>query len=93
MQSFSAVEVALHFVHQWVINYSSSHHLLADNRGEITSNFFQEVWKLMIIHNSYTMTYRPQANGQVERCNHTILVALRMSLLTTSKNWTSIPTR
>lgn len=77
LKTISAAAVARQLVHHWVFNYGPSIDLLADNGGAFTSKYFQDVYKMMNIHKSYTTTYYPQAKGQVERNNRTFLAALR----------------
>jgi transposase InsO family protein len=47
--------------------------LRRDNRGEFTSNEFQEFLKLHRIHHSTSMLYLPQQNGVVDLLHHTIV--------------------
>ena len=61
--------------------------LLADNGKQFTSKFFLDVCRILKVHNSFTTTYHPQTNGQVERFNRTILSALRAYVNDHPKDW------
>ena len=87
LKTESAAEVARQFVNHWGFNYGPPIDILSDNGGALTSKFFQEVCKLMNIHNSFTTTYHPQANGQVERYNRTNLAALRTYVADHLRDW------
>ena len=87
MKGVSAGEVAKHFVDNWVFNYGPPTDLLADNGKQFTSKFFLDVCRILNIHNSFTTTYHPQTNGQVERFNRTILAALRAYIHDHPKDW------
>ena len=87
MKGISAAEVARHFVRSWVFNYGPPEDLIADNGGCFTSKYFQDVCRIMNVHNSFTTTYHPQTNGQVERYNRTILAALRTYVADHPRDW------
>lgn len=74
--SFTA-EVAQQFVRHWVFDHRQPVNLLADNGEAFTAKFFQDVGKLIKIHNNHAATYHRQANGQVKSCNHAMLAAVR----------------
>lgn len=63
----AAAEVAKHFVNSWVFNFSPPEELIAEHGGCSTSKYFQEVFPIMNVHNSFTKAYHPQANRQGER--------------------------
>ena len=71
LKGVSAAEVAKAFVDHWVFNYGAPKELLADNGKCFTARFFQDVCRILNVHNLFTTTYYPQANGQVERYNRT----------------------
>ena len=83
----SAAEVAKAFVNEWVLNYGPPKNLLADNGKCFTSKLFQEVCRILNIHNLFTTTYHPQANGQVERFNRTIKAVIRSYLSDHPEDW------
>ena len=87
LKSQSATEVAKAFVNEWVFNYGPPLDLLADNGKCFTSKFFQDVCRIINVHNSFTTTYHPQANGQVERFNRTIKSAIRSYLSDHPMDW------
>jgi len=74
-------------VNEWVFTYGPPAELIADNGRQFTSRFFQDVCKILTIHNSFTTTYHPQTNGQVERFNRTILSALRTYIADHPRDW------
>jgi len=87
MKGISAAEVARCFVNEWVFNYGPPKELISDNGGCFTSKFFLDVCSILSIKNNFTTTYHPQANGQVERYNRTILAALRTYVADHPKDW------
>ena len=87
MKGISAAEVAKHFVNSWVFNYGPPEELISDNGGCFTAKYFQDVCKLLNVKNSYTKTYHPQTNGQVERYNRTVLAALRTYVADHPRDW------
>ena len=87
MKGLSASEVAKHFVNEWVFNYGAPKELLSDNGGCFTAKFFQDVCRILNVHNLYTTTYHAQTNGQVERYNRTIKAAIRSYLGDHPKDW------
>ena len=61
--------------------------MISDNSGCFKSKFFLDVSSIPSIKNNFTTTYNPQANGQVERYNRTILAALRTNVADHRKDW------
>lgn len=92
MKGVLVSEFARHFVNDWVFNYGPSIDLLADNGVAFTFKFFQDVCKLMNIHNIFTTTYHTQANGKVKRYNRTIFAAFRTYVADRPRDWGIIPT-
>ena len=80
LKGISAAEVAKAFVDHWVFNYGAPKELLADNGKCFTARFFQDVCRILNVHNMFTTTYHPQTNGQVERYNRTLKAAIRSYL-------------
>jgi len=72
-----AETVASAFCDTWVASYGPPDTLLTDNGPQLTSTLFQGVCRLMGITNVYSTTYHPQSQGQVERCNRTIVAQLK----------------
>lgn len=75
-----AKKVAKYFVDNWVFNYSPPTDLIDENRKQLLSKFFLEVCRFFNFHYSFTKTYNPQTNGQVEIFNPTILTPLPPSI-------------
>ena len=73
LKGVSAAEVARQFVTHWVFAYGPPTDLIDDDGRQFTSRFFQDVCRILSIHNAFNTTYHPQTNGQVERFNRTIL--------------------
>lgn len=87
LKSISAAEVAKAFVNEWVFNYGPPKELISDNGKCFTAKFFQDVCRILNIQNSFTTTYHPQTNGQVERYNRTLKAAIRSYLNDHPKDW------
>jgi hypothetical protein len=64
--------VAVAFCH-WVFIYGPHQNLLSDNGPQFSSKFFQACCQILGVKQAFTTPYHPQANGQVERHNRTIL--------------------
>ncbi len=62
---------------------------LSDNGPQLTAKVFQEACRILGIKNVYTSTYHPQAKGQVERYNRTILSMLRHYVHDHQRDWNS----
>jgi hypothetical protein len=77
LSRITAASVAWAFMEQWVYLYGPPRHLLSDNGRQFTSDFFKTCCKAMGVQHIFTSAYHPQANGQVERFNRTILARLR----------------
>jgi Integrase core domain len=73
----TATIVAWTFMEQWVYLYGPPRLLLSDNGRQFTSAFFKTCCQAMGVQHIFTSAYHPQANGQVERFNRTILARLR----------------
>ena len=77
LKTVSAGEVVNVFVDKWVFTYGTPENLISDNGKKFTARFFLDFCRILNVHNSFTTTYHPQANGQVERFNRTIVSAIR----------------
>jgi transposase InsO family protein len=51
--------------------------VFTDQGRNFESSLFREMCELLHIHKARTTPYRPSANGQVERCNRTLMAAVR----------------
>ena len=87
LSNIKAVTVAGAFVTHWVFVYGPPLDLLSDNGSQFASKLFQELCTLLGIKNVFTSTYHPQANGQVERFNRTIIASLRHYVNDHPKDW------
>lgn len=87
LKRITAAEIAKAFVNNWVFVYGPPKKLLSDNGTQFTSLTFQSICKILGIQNLFTTTYHPQANGQVERFNRTLLAALRHYVADHPRDW------
>lgn len=83
----TALAVAKAFVKNWVFAYGAPATLLSDNGPQFAAKFFQQVCKTLGTVNKFTTTYHPQANGQVERFNRTVLAGLRAFVAEHPQRW------
>ncbi|MGH0053543.1 MAG: DDE-type integrase/transposase/recombinase [Sphaerochaetaceae bacterium] len=87
LKRITAAEIAKAFVNNWVFVYGPPKKLLSDNGTQFTSRTFQSICNILGIQNLFTTTYHPQANGQVERFNRTLLAALRHYVADHPRDW------
>ncbi|CDF40678.1 unnamed protein product [Chondrus crispus] len=87
LKKISAAHIAQAFVHNWVFIYGPPVKLLSDNGTQFTAKYFQNICRILGIRNVFTTKYHPQANGQVERFNRTILSAVRKYIGDHPKDW------
>ena len=85
--SITAQSVAREFAENWAFIYGPPTILLSDNGKQFASKLFVHICKLLGTKNAFTSTYHPQANGQVERFNRTLIAALRHYVLDHPKDW------
>ena len=64
-------------VDQFISRFGTPHLIVSDQGSNFNSKLFMEVCQLLQIAKKRTSPYRPSANGQVERCNRSILQLLR----------------
>lgn len=55
--------------------------------GQPALKLFQAACSIIYIKNTFTKTYHPQMNGQVERDNRSILAALHTYVVDLSRDW------
>jgi hypothetical protein len=79
--------IAHAFVTHWVMNYGPPTYVLSDNGKQFTSQFFLDVCRIVGTKNYFTTTYHPQANGQVERFNNTLVQAMRHFIADHPRDW------
>ena len=60
---------------------------MSDNGSQFTSKLFLHICSELKIRNAFTTTYHPQANGQAERFNRTILSGLRAFVAEHPRSW------
>lgn len=73
-----ATAQAVHWVFfdNWVSLLGSPRVIQTDNGVQFTSHLFQELTNILYTTNHYTIRYRPQANGLIERTNRVVKSAL-----------------
>ena len=61
--------------------------IFTDQGRNFESSLFTNMCKLLQIHKSRTTSYRPSANGQVERFNRTLMDSIRCFVGKTRNQW------
>jgi transposase InsO family protein len=79
--------IAHAFITHWVLNYGPPTYVLSDNGKQFTAKFFMDVCRIVGTKNYFTTTYHPQANGQVERFNSTLVQAMRHFIADHPRDW------
>ena len=87
LRTITAVSVAKAFCKTWVFNYGTPKVLLTDNGAQFTAAFSRNVCRILGIQKVFTTEYHPQANGQAERFNRTIMAAIRNYVSDTQRDW------
>ena len=64
-------------VNEFFCRFGYPHEVLTDQGRNFESELFQKMCKLLKIHKKRTTAYRPSCNGQAERCNRTLMNAVR----------------
>ena len=77
LPSQSAEEMARATVNQFFSRFGCPFQVFTDQGRNFESALFRAMCDLLHIHKSRTTPYRPSANGQVERCNRTLMAAVR----------------
>lgn len=77
IRSLTAAEVAKQIANHWVLSYGALIAFITDNGSWFIFSLFQDVLKIVRVHNSFMTNYYPQNNVQVERLNRTIMFARR----------------
>ena len=72
---------------EFIPHYGCPARVHHDQGGEFTSDMWKELHRFMGIKSSNTTPYHPQGDGQVERCNRTILNMLRSLTANQKKDW------
>ena len=87
LRTITSLSVAKAFCRIWVFNYGTPSILLTDNGTQFTARFFMNVCRILGIKKVFTTAYHPQANGQAERFNRTILAGLRNYVSESQRDW------
>ena len=77
LRSSEAVEIAQAFLDRWCNIFGFPYHIHTDQGSNLTGALWQDICKHLRIERTRTTAYRPQANGQNERTNRTIVQLLR----------------
>ena len=87
LRTITALAVANAFCQTWVFNFGTPKVLLTDNGTQFTASFFRRVCQILGIQKVFTTEYHPQANGQAERFNRTIIAAIRNYVSDSQRDW------
>ena len=87
LPSQSAEETARAAVNQFFSRFGCPFQVFTDQGRNFESSLFREMCELLHIHKSRTTPYRPSANGQVERCNRTLMAAVRCFIGKNQRSW------
>ena len=77
LRNSEAVEITQAFFDRWCNIFGFPYHIQTDQGSKLTGALLQDVCKHLRIERTRTTAYRPQANGQNDRTNHTIVELLR----------------
>ena len=77
LKGSTAEEICQAFLDRWANVFGFPYNLHTDQGSNLTSEMWREFCKIMSIEKTRTTAYRPQANGQNERTNKTIVEWLR----------------
>ena len=87
IKQITAEECARAYATHIVARHGSGSKLISDQGKNFTSAFFRETCKILRISQIYTMAYRPQANGKLERFHKTLAEGLSHYVNTSGNNW------
>jgi len=74
-------------VNQFFSRLGCPFQVFTDQGRNFESALFRAMCDLLHIHKSRTTPYRPSANGQVERCNRTLMAAVRCFIGKNQRTW------
>ena len=77
LRTIDALAVAEAFLDRWCHVFGFPYHVHSDQGGNLTGQLWRELCRHLRIEHTRTTPYRPQANGQNERTNRTIIELLR----------------
>lgn len=83
----SALDTARLFLHNVVRLHGMPTSIISDRDRRFTSRFWQELMKLLDTNVKLTTAYHPQANGQAERTNRTLIQTLRFYVNHRQDDW------
>lgn len=83
----STGKVARLLVEHWGFNYRQQTNVLSTNRPKFTSQFFQDVCRIVNTEKPFTVKYNPQTIGQAERYHRTILASLPSQIKGPPRYW------
>jgi len=88
METASAEETARVLMDQVICQFGTPKYLLSDRGTNFTSRLFQKLCGVLGVKHLGTTSFRPQANGQVERLNRSLQEIVRK--LATEEEWDEI---
>ncbi|VDI00653.1 Hypothetical predicted protein [Mytilus galloprovincialis] len=74
-------------VNEFFSRFGSPFQVFTDQGRNFESHLFKAMCDLLQIHKSRTTPYRPSSNGQVERCNRTLMASVRCFVGKNQKSW------
>ena len=87
LRTTTASVVANAFLDNWVYVYGAPRYVLTDNGPQFAAKFFDAVCALLTVRHYRTTAYHPQANGQIERFNRTLVQRHRHYLEEHQRDW------
>ena len=91
LRRHTAADVADAIVREWVCKLGGCPLTLHSDRApEFVGKVMTEMWKMLQIHPTHTLPYRPQSDGLVERFNATIKQMLRCTLGKHKNTWDDV---
>lgn len=87
LRNITVLTVAKGFLEHWIFCYGVSSRLLSENETQFTAKLFQYMYSNLGVSNLFTATYHPQANGQTERFNLTLIAGIRAFVAENPQTW------
>ncbi|KZR97474.1 Uncharacterized protein APZ42_007630, partial [Daphnia magna] len=87
MPTGKAEDVAEFFVNQIFLRHGAPEQIITDRGKCFVAELTQAVVKKLHTNHKTTSSYHPQANGAVERMNHTLAAMLSMYVSTDQRDW------
>ena len=82
-----ASELAEIFIKEIMRLNGVSKRIILDREDKFTSKFCKEIFTSFGTHLSFSTTYNPQTNGNIERMNRILEDMLRMYVMHQQRNW------